>query len=67
MSPGRLPLRALLLVAAVAMASRVLFEVQVRAGDGPVAALAGTLLGDERSYDLQARRFAAGGPPRERK
>jgi Flp pilus assembly protein TadD len=65
-SPGRLPLRELLLVAAVAVASRVLFEVQVRAGDGPVAALAGTLLGDERSYDLQARRFAAGGPPRER-
>ena len=63
---GRLPARALLLVALVAALARGLFELQARGGEGPVAVLAGHLLGDERAFDLTARAFADGSLLRER-
>jgi len=65
-SAARLPPRALLLVALLAVATRVLFQVQVRGDDGPVGTLSRHLLGDERAYDDLARGFADGTLSRER-
>ncbi len=63
---ARLPARALLAVALLAAATRTLFELQTRGGDGPVAVQSAHLLGDERAYDAQARDFADGALARTR-
>ena len=66
MTPRRLSTHALLLVALLAVATRVLFELQVRGDRGAVGTLAAHLQGDECAYDLMARSFADGSFHRER-
>ena len=58
--------RGLLLVAVLALLTRVGFEWSLRHDAGPAGALAGRLLGDERAYDRQAREIAAGTAERTR-
>lgn len=62
----RLSAHALLLVALLAVATRALFEIQVRGDRGGVGVLAAHLLGDECAYDEMARALADGTFHRER-
>ena len=66
MNTGGLSARSLLAVALLALATRAVFELQVRRDTGPVGTLAAHLLGDELAYDGMARAFADGSFHRER-
>jgi len=63
---GGLSARSLLAIALLALATRGMFELQVRRDAGAVGTLAGHLLGDELAYDGMARAFADGSFHRER-